>query len=126
MPATAAWCGAFVSTSPWWPLLRVGSSTGRAPIGVFVGVGLLLGVLAFLGWRLRRLAAVAASFGLLAGLAMGTVQVAGLHSSVVDDLARQGASAQLVLVVTADPVRHPGTTAGSSRRGSDTVIVAAR
>ncbi|MGZ4632764.1 MAG: ComEC/Rec2 family competence protein [Actinomycetes bacterium] len=57
---------------------------------------------------------------------MGTVQVAGLHSSVVDDLARQGASAQLVLVVTAAPVRHSGTTAGSSRRGSDTVIVAAR
>jgi competence protein ComEC len=115
VPAGAAWSGTFVSTSAWWPNIW---------LAAFLCPALILLATGF--WRQRRLAVVAACLGLAAGLGMGSVRVAALHNGLVDDLAREGAAARLTLVVTADPLRHAGTTAGSARRGSDTVIVSAR
>jgi competence protein ComEC len=114
-PAAAAWIGAMISTASWWPTgwIAIAGSAAAVPW-------------ASLCWRRQRLAAAASCLGLLAGLAMGTLRVAALHSGVVDDLAREGAAARLTLVVTADPARHAGTTAGGSVRGSDTVVLPAR
>lgn len=118
VPAAAASCGAFVSTSAWW---------SRSWLACCVlAVLILLILLAGVAWRGRRLALVAACIGLGAGLGMGTVRVLALHSGPVDDLAREEAAARLTLVVTADPLRRAGTTAGNSRRGDDTVLVPAR
>jgi competence protein ComEC len=94
-------------------------------VGICAALALAPGLTVLPGRR-RRLAAAVAGLGLAAGLGMGSMRVAALHSSIVDELAREGAATRLTAVVTADPVWHSGTTAGSSQRGNDTVIVAAR
>jgi competence protein ComEC len=113
-PAVCAWAGAFLATS--------GQPAGLALLAV---CGLLAAAVVVAarrgGW-----AAAACVLGLVAGLGMGGLRWAGLRVDQVDQLARAGAAARVMLVVTGDPAPHAGRTQGSQRRGADLIAVPAR
>ncbi|MDQ1626850.1 MAG: competence protein ComEC [Actinomycetota bacterium] len=123
VPALGCWLGAFLATSPRaWRAVS-------GPIGAASAAALLVAACALLllrGRRRERLVVAAALLGLLAGSAMGAVRLAAVQGGDLRAWARDGASARVVLRLSEDPRSVAGTTSGSSRRGSDTVLVRGR
>jgi competence protein ComEC len=113
LPAGAAWAGAFVATTGRLPPAAVATTTA----------GLMLALA--LASRRGRWAVAAAVIGLLAGLLMGSLRVAALRDRWLDGLTRDGAAAQVTLVVAGDPTSRV-THATGAQRAAGLVTVPAR
>lgn len=110
-PAAALWAGAFVATGA-----PPGPTTGWL---VVAGVCLLataagLGALAH-GRRPAAGAALLVGLCLVAGCTIGGLRFAAVRGSGLAAVAAEGATARATGVVTADPVRLPGSVRGERR-----------